>query len=819
MYAVGGAWLDPSMTASFSIESKTLEIDENEKVSFCPSAAVAASSGQDTAKKRPLQRKPLRQSNVVERYYSIYSVFLSRPFEYLILMMICANCIALAVYQPYPAQDSDSKNTILEQIEYLFIVVFTIECILKVVALGFICHPGAYLRNAWNILDFIIVVIGLVSTILSRMNIQGFDVKALRAFRVLRPLRLVSGVPSLQVVLNAILRAMIPLLHIALLVLFVILIYAIIGLELFCGKLHSTWLLESFSVDPATGQLAQKDPTPCGTVGSAFHCVPSDALTGMGVQWECSSNTTWPGPNNGITNFDNFGLAMLTVFQCVSLEGWTDVMYWWHNMTTQVNDAVGREWPWIYFVTLVILGSFFVLNLVLGVLSGEFSKEREKARARGLFQKFREKQQLEEDLKGYLDWITQAEDIDPVNDEQEEEPTGTDALNLNVERMGIKIVVIRALEPVDYLLLTLAEEVDEEGEERVEESRPSEWRNRMKRRKIIDNFWLYHYASKMSFRFWLCTFPDPSPDLGKRPGRRRTRVSLCHLHHDTACSLHASLELYIRKSAAYSGFEFLEVDFHLAKPKIGHLKLHRLLVFKRRDIMKMANVRENQSSMSSSVSSPGQKPNILLACHSSCVTKHIVYDMIFPTLIQRAPNVLDFAPEPCFVVIEFTSFHYVSTAAFILVHSNFRLIRNADVVVFGGKFNFNPQQPKPRANFDTFIQALLTVFQILTGEDWNTVMYNGIESFGGVGTLGVIVSIYYILTKNLDIWSWKRLINQRFHDRFCLNRINSFLKINERNYILLNVFLAIAVDNLADADSLTNAEKEEEQEVTEVLIL
>uniref|UniRef100_A0A914RKL8 Ion transport domain-containing protein n=1 Tax=Parascaris equorum TaxID=6256 RepID=A0A914RKL8_PAREQ len=74
-----------------------------------------------------------------------------------------------------------------------------------------------------------------------------------------------------------------------------------------------------------------------------------------GVKWVCTSNTTWQGPNNGITNFDNFGLAMLTVFQCVSLEGWTDVI--------------------------------------------EFSKEREKARARGLFQKFREKQQLEEDLK------------------------------------------------------------------------------------------------------------------------------------------------------------------------------------------------------------------------------------------------------------------------------------------------------------------------------------------------------------------------------------------------------------------------------------
>merc|ERR1712002_910973 len=95
-------------------------------------------------------------------------------------------------------------------------------------------------RNCWNVLDFVIVVIGLISTILSELDQKGFDVKALRAFRVLRPLRLVSGVPSLQVVLNSILRAMVPLLHIALLVMFVIIIYAIIGLELFSGKLHQT---------------------------------------------------------------------------------------------------------------------------------------------------------------------------------------------------------------------------------------------------------------------------------------------------------------------------------------------------------------------------------------------------------------------------------------------------------------------------------------------------------------------------------------------------------------------------------------------------
>lgn len=41
-----------------------------------------------------------------------------------------------------------------------------------------------------------------------------------------------------------------------------------------------------------------------------------------------------------------------------------------HFCLDQVNDAIGNEWPWIYFVTLILLGSFFILNLVLGVLSG-----------------------------------------------------------------------------------------------------------------------------------------------------------------------------------------------------------------------------------------------------------------------------------------------------------------------------------------------------------------------------------------------------------------------------------------------------------------
>ena len=99
--------------------------------------------------------------------------------------------------------------------------VFTIESILKIIAYGFLFHPGAYLRNPWNILDFVIVIIGYDLYILNldkalyseSVNICQHisfslmtialgqtwgNVKALRAFRVLRPLRLVSGVPSMN---------------------------------------------------------------------------------------------------------------------------------------------------------------------------------------------------------------------------------------------------------------------------------------------------------------------------------------------------------------------------------------------------------------------------------------------------------------------------------------------------------------------------------------------------------------------------------------------------------------------------------------------
>merc|ERR1712013_364763 len=295
--------------------------------------------------------------------------------------------------------DVSEINKKLNKAEIFFTIVFSGEAIVKIIAMGFALHPGAYLRNAWNILDFSIVVIGFVTLIFEEYI--EVDVKALRAFRVLRPLRLVSGVPSLQIVLASILKALMPLFYIALLVFFVIIIYAIIGVELFRGKFRAT------CVNVTDNSFVQDEESrhPCSTSANyGFQCPPGTKCV----------DDAWGGPNNGIVSFDNIGLAGLTVFTCITLEGWTDVKY-------LVEDTMGNHWIWLYFVTLVIGGSFFVLNLVLGVLSGEFAKEKARQAKSGEFQKVREKHMIEEAVKGYMEWIQQAEDLENEENEGEEQ--------------------------------------------------------------------------------------------------------------------------------------------------------------------------------------------------------------------------------------------------------------------------------------------------------------------------------------------------------------------------------------------------------------
>ncbi|XP_064894650.1 voltage-dependent L-type calcium channel subunit alpha-1S isoform X2 [Columba livia] len=626
-----------------------------------------------------------------------------KPFEIIILLTIFANCVALAIYLPMPEDDTNVANSSLEKMEYAFLIFFAIEAMLKIIAYGFLFHTDAYLRNGWNVLDFSIVTLGLITMTLEQINAKegeggkgGFDVKALRAFRVLRPLRLVSGVPSLQVVLNSIIKAMVPLLHIALLVLFMIIIYAIVGQELFKGRMHKTCYYLGTDV---IATVPPEKPAPCTSSGHGRHCT----INGT----ECRSG--WPGPNNGITHFDNFGFAMLTVYQCITMEGWTEVLYW-------VNDAMGNEWPWIYFVSLILLGSFFVLNLVLGVLSGEFTKEREKAKSRGTFQKLREKQQLEEDLKGYMDWITHAEvmDSDRARGEgmmpSDEGGSETESL-YEIEGMNKWILYFR------------------------------QWRrwNRMFRRKCRD-------VVKSKFFYWLVILLVALNTL-----------SIASEHH-----LQPEWLTHVQDNANRVLLALFVAEMLLKMYALG-LRQYFMSLFNRFDCFVVCSgILETILVELGTLSPLGI--SVLRCIRLLRIFKITRYWTSLSNLVASLLNSVRSIASLLLLLF-----------LFIIV---FALL---GMQLFGGMFDFEDMEVR-RSTFDTFPQALISVFQILTGEDWNSIMYDGIMAFGGPSFPGMLVCIYFIIL-------------------FVCG-----------NYILLNVFLAIAVDNLAEAESLTLAQKAKAEE-------
>jgi hypothetical protein len=101
----------------------------------------------------------------------------------------------------------------------------------KIFGLGFIYNKGSYLRDAWNILDFVIVVSGYATFMLGSGG--STNISALRSFRVLRPLRTISGIEGLRVIVSALISS-IPLLRDTILVLcFFFFIFAIAGVQLF----------------------------------------------------------------------------------------------------------------------------------------------------------------------------------------------------------------------------------------------------------------------------------------------------------------------------------------------------------------------------------------------------------------------------------------------------------------------------------------------------------------------------------------------------------------------------------------------------------
>uniref|UniRef100_A0A8C8U4F6 Voltage-dependent T-type calcium channel subunit alpha-1G n=1 Tax=Peromyscus maniculatus bairdii TaxID=230844 RepID=A0A8C8U4F6_PERMB len=322
-------------------------------------------------------------------------------FERISMLVILLNCVTLGMFRPCEDIACDSQRCrILQAFDDFIFAFFAVEMVVKMVALG-IFGKKCYLGDTWNRLDFFIVIAGMLEY---SLDLQNVSFSAVRTVRVLRPLRAINRVPSMRILVTLLLDTLPMLGNVLLLCFFVFFIFGIVGVQLWAGLLRNRCFLpENFSLPLSVDlepyyQTENEDESPfiCSQPRESGmrSCRSVPTLRGeggggppCGLDYEAynsSSNTTcvnWNqyytncsagehNPFKGAINFDNIGYAWIAIFQVITLEGWVDIMYF-------VMDA-HSFYNFIYFILLIIVGSFFMINLCLVVIATQFSETKQR---------------------------------------------------------------------------------------------------------------------------------------------------------------------------------------------------------------------------------------------------------------------------------------------------------------------------------------------------------------------------------------------------------------------------------------------------------
>ncbi|XP_065680136.1 voltage-dependent L-type calcium channel subunit alpha-1D isoform X3 [Hydra vulgaris] len=487
--------------------------------------------------------------------------------------------------------------------------------------------------------------------------------KYIKLVRIFRPLKFLAKFESLQVLLATIIKSLALLFHVCIFTCFVISMYAIVGMSFLKGKFHYTCIWDS------TNEIWKKEYL-CGTNGN-----------------QCPKNTSckryWPGPNSGAISFDNFIISCITVFVCITCEGWSNIMH----KTFEVADNLGKYF-WIYYYTLEIIGAFIIMNLVRGVLSGGFSKQRSRISNRNfLLSKIESK--IKQISVKYVNWIDEAEKV--LANEAEKK--------LEKKRRNIRY-------PFLSKFVTFNSRI----------------RTALKKILLLPFFyWLMMFLTFLNALILVVQHYKQPQWVTDIKGVSQL-VFMVFFLLEVILKLYAlGLQLYFAKLS--DKFEFVVVtlwlmDFFLLKYagfNFSFFVLHQLQLFR---LFQRTNIWESLKKLKAS---------------------------IFASISS---------------VLNLILLLFVFAVIFALFGMNF----------FGGVF-YNIV-PKPRANFDDFFNSLMVVFQIMMGEGWNYVMYDAIKSNGGANKpLALLSSLYFII----------------------LNIIGK--------YVLINIFLAIAIDNILLAEN------------------
>ena len=313
-------------------------------------------------------------------------IVLNSHFDDFVTLCIVINSAMIASRDYTKKKDVDfesSWNALVENFDKAFTVIYVFECISKITVLGFYKHKRAYFRSGWNILDFVVVLIGL-TTFLPAVEDQS-AIKALRAARVLKPLRPFGKIHAMKLLLATIGKAVPGLLNVCVFFVFIIAIFGILGINLFRGAQYNFCRATESIIDDG--------------INDSIWPINSDA------EWLCSYDENCSGFPNKLGHdtiakcgsvFDDYGLdsrvvdrtdsldmiaydtfnfnnifkSCLMTFQVVSLEGWSGILY-------NYMDSTNRIGAFIFFTTIVIIGNFVTLNLFLAEVMHSFLEAEE----------------------------------------------------------------------------------------------------------------------------------------------------------------------------------------------------------------------------------------------------------------------------------------------------------------------------------------------------------------------------------------------------------------------------------------------------------
>uniref|UniRef100_A0A8C3EXQ7 Sodium channel protein n=1 Tax=Corvus moneduloides TaxID=1196302 RepID=A0A8C3EXQ7_CORMO len=321
----------------------------------------------------------------------------------LIMCTILTNCVFMTMSNP----PDWTKN-----VEYTFTGIYTFESLIKIIARGFCLEDFTFLRDPWNWLDFTVITFAYVTEFVDLGNVS-----ALRTFRVLRALKTISVIPGLKTIVGALIQSVKKLSDVMILTVFCLSVFALIGLQLFMGNLRNKclqWPPENFTLETnitsqlnstigENGTLVNSTVTPFDWKGyiedeSHFYFLEgqNDALLcgNSSDAGQCPEGYTCVkagrNPNYGYTSFDTFSWAFLSLFRLMTQD-------FWENLYQLTLRAAGKTYM-IFFVLVIFLGSFYLINLILAVVAMAY-EEQNQATLEEAEQKEAEFQQMLEQLK------------------------------------------------------------------------------------------------------------------------------------------------------------------------------------------------------------------------------------------------------------------------------------------------------------------------------------------------------------------------------------------------------------------------------------